>query len=456
MSVLAESRIDVNTPPIGNHYQPDFFNSVEVPPEISEFLATVDQGELSAFEPGCDYDPVQGLIPYKQLREQWDRQLRSVRDGSWLANKPARIRYMWLNEGWAKNPDPSYLEYIGCEGEALTNEDKYLISLNEIKKTGSCGKSFMSMLGRESRDLHYGRVHCEKQYCSICGGKGGRVHKRRKNSVYKSVSQVLGVGSFDQMMVGLKDLFVRQLVFTVPEKYRDQFQSRRGVEQLVQGAKKVVEEFFGAPVLDNNGNPKKKSGQVVYSLAEAGKQACSYLHVFSEENPGVFHPHVNVHIFERKGVGENYKLTPEVLDAIRARWLRSLKYMGCKGIEVVDVQYSFRITPLRIMHAINYMTRPLNREFYDLWVEQGLKELVTFMVYEMKGYTFLRKWGNMANAAVKDCADVKAEMEERTGEKMDFVGFVSEKDIQSMIKSGMLEDLGGGFYRRKSKSRASG
>lgn len=290
--------------------------------------------------------------------------------------------------------------------------------------SNQCGKSAVHLQGVNSGNEYLKKIHCKKQWCPECGGKGGRIHKSRIHSILSRVD-------VDKYHLG-------QIVLTVPEETRAFFQERENLSRLENAAKEFAEKFYGVPVFDKEGHVKR------YQLK---KGVLSYLHVFGDEEPGVFKPHVNLHIFEDKRI--KMKLDKAVLDTMRAFWLKKLRAItGKEELSVVDVHYSFRMSAKKKMHAIKYMSRPWSAEDYAAIEDEDLKRL---LVVGMKGFLYLRFWGALANCRYRDemsLPEIKKEVESVVGEPLKLL-FVAPFDEKSWASK--LELIGDDLYRIKPK-----
>jgi predicted DNA-binding antitoxin AbrB/MazE fold protein len=278
--------------------------------------------------------------------------------------------------------------------------------------------------GLKSESMYLKKIHCRKQWCPECGGKGGRIHKSRLHSVMSRVD--------------IEKYYLRQFVFTVPEETRESFKSFQKLSKLETATKETIEYFFGEPVFDRRGHVKKR---------KLTKGVMSYFHPFGDKERGVFKPHMNVHIFERKG--EKMKIEKAVLDAMRAYWLKKLKAItGNEELSVVDVHYSFRMSAKKNMHAIKYMSRPWSAEDYAAIKDEELKKL---LVIELKGFLYLRFWGSLANCKYKDemsLPEIKKEVESVVGEPLKML-FVAPFDKEKWASK--IDLIGDDLFRLKAK-----
>jgi len=310
---------------------------------------------------------------------------------------------------------------------ALTNRD-FLSS--EYKRdfrykenlVNVCGKSVVWLQGAVSEDFYVKKIDCRKSWCPVCGGKGGKIHNSRLHAILSRVN--------------LNFYNLRQFVFTFPQELREILKNKKNLSLAAGFLKKIIEKEFGEIELDKHGHIngyKLKKGVDVY------------FHLFGDEQPGVYKPHLNVHIFEDKK--EKLRISPELLDRIKQAWLKKLKYFD-ESITVVDVHYSFQIGIKKKIHRLKYMSRPWSAADYAAIDDDELKK---FLVVEMSGFQYLRFWGAMANCKYRD--DMRApeqikEVENKAGEKL-MPLFIASFDDTAWINR--LEKLDDGFYRVKKK-----
>jgi hypothetical protein len=234
--------------------------------------------------------------------------------------------------------------------------------------------------------------------------------------------------------VDLEKYDLRQFVFTVPAEMREKFLSREALSWGISQAKKITAKFFGVPVLDRHGHING------YKLE---KGVIEYLHVFGDDEPGVFKPHFNIHILEEKG--QRLKIESGVLDEIRGAWLKVLK-SKCHELAVVDVHYSFTTRGKMNGHRVKYMCRPWSADDYAGVQDDRLKNL---LLVEMIGFQYLRFWGAMANCKYRDemqLSEVKQDLEKKVQEKL-IPLFYSPLDFEAW--GDRLEEIDDGFYRIK-------
>lgn len=308
-----------------------------------------------------------------------------------------------------------YLEYNAQTQGDL--EIEYKVNLQN-----QCQKSVVWFIGENTGDQYVKKIDCRKQWCPVCGGKGGTIHKSRLHSIFNR---------FDVDKYNL-----RQFVFTIPESLRELFLDRENLNLLISYVKQTIERFFGVPVFDKKGHIKK------YKLE---KGIIFYLHLFGDNEPGVYKPHINVHILEDKK--EKLALDNSVLESIKKYYLRKIKKFD-ETLTTVDVHYKFRITKGQVLHALKYMSRPWNREDFEAIKNENLKKL---LVVDLNGFQYLRFLGALSNCNYKDemsLPEVQAECESKIEEKLMPV-CISPFDENKWKDS--LVEIDDGFYRIKKK-----
>lgn len=297
-----------------------------------------------------------------------------------------------------------YLEPNGYDGGVTENK----IDL-ELSRAGACRKSYVNLRGEKSDDDYYKRVDCFKWWCPDCGRPGGAIHTDRKAGVYERVDVD-------------KAYALRQLIFTVPSEFRDVFMSKKGGNQLCSAAKRIVMRFF------------------------PDRGYIGYFHAFGDRRLGTYAPHVNVHVVELESC--RLKISDDKREGINQAWLRALRGLGCSGLSVVNVRYSWRRGRPAIMHAVRYMTRPIGLDHLEYMDDETKRALVI----DMKNYKYLRFWGLLSNKKYKEgCMRERISRDEREiGEKLRYVGTISSAELFMKYQPGMdMEEVRPGLYRVK-------
>jgi len=327
-----------------------------------------------------------------------------------------RISGKSISDGGVAAP---YLDY-----NAHTRGDFDLQGLISI--ASQCQKSVVWLEGEKSDKDYLKTIHCRKQWCPVCGGKGGVVHKSRINSILKRVD----VDKYN----------LRQLVLTLPDSIWSKMESRENLSLLFVYAKQLVEKFFGVPVFDKKGHVKR------YVLENG---VISYLHLFGDEQHGILKPHINLHILENSNI--KLKLDQAFINSIKKYWLKKLKLFD-ETLAIADVHYKFRIQKAHKLHAIKYMTKPWSCEDFEAIKNDDLKKL---LVVDMSGFRYLRFWGSVSNCSYRDDMDIseiKNECESIIDEKL-IVKFVAPFNFKSW--ENRLIKIDDGFYEVRSKNEQS-
>jgi len=315
-----------------------------------------------------------------------------------------------------------YLEYNAQTRGVLEKQNEIFDLHYQENLINVCGKSGIWLQGQVSENFYIKKIDCRKSWCPVCGGKGGKIHNSRLHAI-------LSRADFNKYNL-------RQFVFTVPESLRDFLTDRENLSKAIKSLKFVIEKFFGVPQFDKKGWVKR------YKLE---KGVVCYFHAFGDEDPGVYKPHFNIHVFENKTV--KLKLEAAELELIKKCWLKELRKLDLK-IDVVDVHYSFRNNVKKNVHSIKYMAKPWGAVDYAAINDLDLKK---FLVSEMSGFQYLRFWGSMANCKYRDEMTVPAqvqEVESQVGEKL-IPLFIAPYDAEAWADK--VEDLGNGLFRVKGK-----
>lgn len=356
------------------------------------------------------------FVPYSGLFKDI-KDCQNILNSEDLNPKLALKQGIQLRKEIAEAELPPYLEYNAQERGDF--EFRYAENVSKL-----CGQSAIWFEGADSGQEYLKSVNCRKQWCPVCGGKGGHIHDSRMHSILSRINP----DSYN----------ARQFVFTIPEKLRPIFKSRERMNDLFKMTKSLMEKFFGAAVLDKFGHIKK------YKLE---KPALAYLHAFGDKSPGVFMPHINIHILEPKN--EILQLSEEILEAIKKAWLKKLRKY-CADLEVVDVQYSFITKKGKFLHRLKYMCRPWGKDDYDAISDESLKRL---LVLDLNGFQYFRYWGQLSNRTYKDemvLPEVQESCEKKIEEKLIFKAWnpIDWKSYQHR-----LIKIDEGFYLVRKKGR---
>lgn len=332
----------------------------------------------------------------------------------------------------------------------------------EISKVHGCRRSLLMMEGEKTNEKYVKRVACKKWFCPDCGtvnvdGKiiQGVIQRDRRKAVYRRMNagiEVYGLKGFREYTKILKSLSQIQYVFTVPMGSRDLFRSKKMVNKLCDSVKKIICKEY------------------------PGKGSIAYIHLFGDESTN-YHPHINVHVYQDKSLKV---MNPEKLEKIKFRYAKALESHGCeimrreidgKNKYIVDVHASFVIgQPKRMLHRIRYMTKPVPQEYYYKWWSEKDIEMLEFTIKEMKGFRYIRYWGELGNskylnwyAEIKNMDEqevremkreaLRTEEENLAGERLKSLGIVSmDIDMLMRRKDVIVEKLSNDFYRVRFKT----
>lgn len=280
----------------------------------------------------------------------------------------------------------------------------------ELARVSCCGKTYIELMGTKTLSEYYKRVDCEKWFCPVCGGKDGKVHKKRKRAI------VDHFGGIEE----LKKATIAQWVFTIPKNIRWYFKNRGGLNAIFRMVKRIIEKQYGKDSL-----------------------SAYYLHLFGDKDFG-YHPHINVHI----------KLKPEDvafvqvagLEKIREAWRKALKGYIRESLPLVDVQYSYRKGLRRILHSIKYMARPT--DVNALYADFEDSSMDYFLIVQMKRFRFIRTYGGKKNIREEEniLEEIK-ELEGVAGEPLRYVRTITQGEFNMKFRDQDLERVADGLYR---------
>ena len=290
----------------------------------------------------------------------------------------------------------------------------------ELSRSVHCGyTSAVYQSEDDDQDIYYHIMDCRKHWCPICGGNGGKIHQHRKKAIFQRVD--------------LTKYNIRQFVLTIPENIRSSFMSRYGMNQLFKAANRLMKKYFG------------KDAAMI-----------AYIHLFGDEkedksgNQLKFHPHVNVHIFEETYI--KLKLDQETLEKIKVSWMKALKGMG-HDVEIIDIQYLFKLKIREKRHAVKYMSRPT---WGKEQIEEAKQEIRELLILGLKGFQYLRFWGALSNCKYEESAmmskEEKEKIEKELGVKLRIIRF-ELIDAKKMVKNGQIKEIRPGFYHEIRKEK---
>ena len=238
-----------------------------------------------------------------------------------------------------------YLDKYMPENEGFVHGNGSTDVFELLGRSEYCGETLVKLWNEQFNRYGYLPIDCKKWWCPVCGGKKGKIHKKR----------ILGILE----KVNFEKTFFRQFVFTLPESVRDQFKTRDGLNSLIKMCVKIVKKYF----------PRKKF--------------IMYLHINGDQDPRKFHPHVNVHVFENLDRGV-WKISLEMLDDIKTKYLIDVReFLKDYTLEKVDVHYEYRVGKVKMAHSIRYMSRPYAAAIVES-KDEVFKELVVVGLQSFK------------------------------------------------------------------------
>lgn len=313
---------------------------------------------------------------------------------------------------------PSYDEYVEIvskgfpylepnELHCLSSSEEYI---KEMKKVDMCGKSLIKLLDTGDMSTHYKKIFCHKAFCPDCGRRKGRVHKKRMRAVLTKLK-------------GAKDINFGQHIFTFPQEVREIMKSRDLLNKAIRAITKIIKKNFG------------KRGIFIN------------LHIGGDKNKGVYKPHINVDVVLKKE--ETYKLTKEKREKIKNDWNEwLLKNLGIEGKRPYN--YRFKNTLRKVLHEIEYMTRPVG--FAEL--ENYDQKTQEFLVVEMKNFKYLRFGGKLSNTEYSDeCEHIANDFEGKAKGYFIMQDIISIGEFNLQFRNKDLEVLGDGHYRVKPETK---
>lgn len=222
-----------------------------------------------------------------------------------------------------------YLEEEGREkeeggNENLVAEDKVfdiesLLMNAELYVVEQCGKEKIFIKDKFG-NIKPRNIRCQKTYCPRCGGKDGYIHNRKM----ENISTNLGNTKID---------FFRQLVFTVPQEFVERLKTKKMLNALVDLVKRIIEKEFGQLVRVKE---KKKGPEKIYRLR---KKVLASVELFGDG--AIFHPHVNILIFEQNARNNHKTITPDKLCKIKQSYKNALEKMLQTKIKEAVVNYKY-------------------------------------------------------------------------------------------------------------------
>jgi hypothetical protein len=225
------------------------------------------------------------------------------------------------------------------ERQKFTHRAQY-IGLGEEKDF--CGKRAIILTCRRFLHDHALLIYCGREWCEVCGEFNSYKHLKRSESMMWRAFH-LGIQS--------KAFGLGYFVFTVPYQCRDSLRKKRVLRDA---------ERFLLSLLKR------------YGFSET----VSKWHLFGDD-PGVFHPHLNILVTGRW-------LRDNELNAIREAWRKYLKMVSGEMVDAVDFKYKYFKSQNKWVDLVRYITRPT---FRCLQGNEALAlEFYRFRNYSYKGF----------------------------------------------------------------------
>ncbi len=307
-----------------NNLSPDIKKSAFPfsPLSMNEIPYVLDRKTCYRSEPGCDDEPSvvtplnNAVIKDIKALEARYREVEAHR------KFVSKIKGLPVDESIKRH----YLEHLTQTPISILAEAPKFNLEREISTSEKCSTVYNSLFGLWSGDFYHTKLHCMKFWCPFCGGKGKKINKRRIKLMSRKLNKGRTPKNRAELRAAVGSWLMRQFIFTVPEKDRWRFMSWDGLNKLFGVSNRTTKDLF------------------------PGSRVVAYMHTVGDEDITKFKPHVNVHILIPKGSGAKLKLTPETLDAVKDRWARGLRKLGCSDVrgpgeniagKLVNVQYKW-------------------------------------------------------------------------------------------------------------------
>jgi hypothetical protein len=196
----------------------------------------------------------------------------------------------------------------------------YIYALEyDLYKVFNCGQKKLPYRDKNNKVKLF-TIRCQKQFCPRCGKKEGFLHNRRIDVVTRRLGHTEGQ-------------FYRYFVFTIPQEITSLFYSREMLNRFFEIVRRIIQREFGKL----NRIKQKRNKRI--SKYDLKKKVLATLELFNSR--GQYHPHINVLIFEDKQSGNAKRVSPEMLNRIKASYKRALSKISKRKVEVVDVYYRY-------------------------------------------------------------------------------------------------------------------
>lgn len=219
-----------------------------------------------------------------------------------------------------------------------------------------CGTKFAHWKCENGHEK-YGRMHCQNDFCPICGSKGSSTHKRR---VVRALDRLIWAKILGYM------------IFTLPKEVSAGRPDRESLYYLSKKAWEIVKKNFETP------------GGMVRT------------HLMGEE-PEALHIHINVlfPILSPDGLG---KVPQSTLQNIRKDWTEIVNNFFELNCATTNVYYKFALQVGKQIHKVKYVLRPIVTPERFLTLSDEDKRYVL----ALRGWHNTRWYGKLANAQYKE------------------------------------------------------
>ena len=260
---------------------------------------------------------------------------------------------------------PQNVDYYSNTQARRLPESVTALIYKRFDRVRGCGKTWVKQTVLKSDDVSYSvgdlvlkRVSCKTVFCPNCGRKGGVKHLERKLRVFEHLKRV---GDLENLTLG-------QFIFTLPESQRQFFMSRDRLLSFRRLCVDAIRKYC------------------------PGRLPIVYVHLFGDRDLE-YKPHVNIHTVHKRG--EWISVSAESLSNIKNFVRVGLEKIGCDlfSTDIVNMQYSMKLTKPKVCHAIKYMTRPVPS--YDIVMnllgssDDVSLRLLEFIAVELDGFAYL-------------------------------------------------------------------
>jgi len=240
---------------------------------------------------------------------------------------------------------------------AAKNEDEEGRYRKIIQALETCGQNLVH-LETDNGEIKLARIHCNNEFCPICGQNGSALHKKRTGRAKDRLSWAPVLG---------------EMVYTLPDEISNSHPDRETLKRCSQAAWNISKKYFDTP------------GGVVRTH-------------FMGETKGKFHIHFNTLFPRQTSLGE---VVPEVLKAIKMEWTAAVNKEFKTGYEMTNSYYHFAPTIEQQVGKIKYVLRPVvTPDKFNSLSGEDREYIVSF-----KGWHNTRWFGKLANSQYKKYLD---------------------------------------------------